>query len=1124
VADGERVNITFANSTPAGPNFGVVWRLLKGDGTPASACGDISGAARDCGPLPSSGNPYRIEVSDFQFNGAGAYLIHLQRLTAGAPCPLLPLDCDVTVTRALDSPVDTDLHSFSVADGERVNVTFANSTPAGPNFGVVWRLLRGDGTPASACGDISGAARDCGPLPASGNPYRVEISDFQLNGAGTYLLHLQRLTAAAACDNAPLICGITSRGTIDSPIDTDLYSFSVAGGERVNVNFANTAPVGPNFGVVWRLLQGDGAPASQCGDISGAARDCGPLPASGNPYRVEISDFQFNGTGAYSLVVNFLTTGCSAITLAPNPLTVAVGTSGNMTVTITPTQSTGTVVALSSSNSGVVKVPDSVTIPANQPSAPFAVMGMSAGSPTITATLPPNLGSRTATASVAVFSPGTAQIEIIPPSSTTNDYIYARISGSWPNTCAPLSPMRTIMGSEIRIATSGAGQGCAQAATNWSQTVDIGQLEVGVYTVIATYNGAEISRRTFNVTPPPTPRAVRVVGVNATPGVSVSVPIELAAQGDENALGFTLTFDRNVLSNPQAALGADAIGAVLNQNPSQAGQGRFGVTLSLPARQRFAMGARRVLVLTFTVAAGAMTITEIGFADQPVVREVVDVGAKFLSTAFKAGAVVIPGYEADVMPRFTGDNSGSVAIADWTQAGRFAAKLDTPENDGEFQRADCAPRESKGDGRLTVADWVQAGRYAAVLEPVMTAGGLSIPAAQAPATIARVGESDAYTPLSATGARAVRAVKISSGPGQNSVFNIELDAQGNENALGFSLNFDPSQWRFVSAIAGSDALGATSLINDRQAAIGRLGLTLALPTGQVWTAGVRKLVVLTLSPAPGNTANSAVISFGDEPVMRETVNAGAATLPTIWATSAVVAVSAASFSGPELASEALATAFGSNLATGTEEAKATPLPTMLAGTTVKIIDSNGAEKLSPLLFVSPSQVNFQVPAEVATGMASVVVTAGNGATSIGALQVARVAPGLFAANANGQGVAAAVALRVKADGTQVYEPIARFDEGQGKFVSVPIDLGPETDQVFLILYGTGFRNHSGLSAVTTTIGGTNSESLFAGAAPGFVGLDQLNVRLSRSLTGRGEVDVVLTVDGKMANTVRVNIR
>ncbi len=89
---------------------------------------------------------------------------------------------------------------------------------------------------------------------------------------------------------------------------------------------------------------------------------------------------------------------------------------------------------------------------------------------------------------------------------------------------------------------------------------------------------------------------------------------------------------------------------------------------------------------------------------------------------------------------------------------------------------------------------------------------------------------------------------------------------------------------------------------------------------------------------------------------------------------------------------------------------------------------------------------------------------------------------------------------------------------------VPIDLGPSTDQVFLVLYGTGIRFRSSLTNVSATIGGLASEVLAAEAAPGFVGLDQVNVRLSRALIGRGEVDVTLSVDGRAANTVRVNIR
>jgi uncharacterized protein (TIGR03437 family) len=38
------------------------------------------------------------------------------------------------------------------------------------------------------------------------------------------------------------------------------------------------------------------------------------------------------------------------------------------------------------------------------------------------------------------------------------------------------------------------------------------------------------------------------------------------------------------------------------------------------------------------------------------------------------------------------------------------------------------------------------------------------------------------------------------------------------------------------------------------------------------------------------------------------------------------------------------------------------------------------------------------------------------------------------------------------------------------------------------------------------------------------GLDQVNVAVPRTLIGRGEVDIVLAVDGKAANTVRVNIK
>jgi uncharacterized protein (TIGR03437 family) len=253
------------------------------------------------------------------------------------------------------------------------------------------------------------------------------------------------------------------------------------------------------------------------------------------------------------------------------------------------------------------------------------------------------------------------------------------------------------------------------------------------------------------------------------------------------------------------------------------------------------------------------------------------------------------------------------------------------------------------------------------------------------------------------------------------------------------------------------------------------------------------------------------------------------------ATGSLASVSAASFLGAELAVESIVAAFGQNLATTTQIASGVPLPTELAGTTVKVRDSAGVARLAGVLnaasverpaglfFVAPAQVNYQIPPGTAAGAATVTITSGAGAVSAGTVNIASVAPGLFTANASGQGVAAAVVFRRRADGSESFEPVARFDQAQGRFVPVPISLGPESDQVFLILYGIGFRFRSSLSATAVTIGGVNSEVLFAGDAPGFVGLDQANVRLSRSLIGRGEVDVVLVVDGKTANNVRIAI-
>jgi uncharacterized protein (TIGR03437 family) len=238
----------------------------------------------------------------------------------------------------------------------------------------------------------------------------------------------------------------------------------------------------------------------------------------------------------------------------------------------------------------------------------------------------------------------------------------------------------------------------------------------------------------------------------------------------------------------------------------------------------------------------------------------------------------------------------------------------------------------------------------------------------------------------------------------------------------------------------------------------------------------------------------------------------------------LAAVSAASFrANAELARVSIATAFGSELATTTETATGPALAPQLAGTRVLVRDSTGAEFNAGIFFVSPGQVSFLVP-PVANGNATIIIASGDGSTSVGNVVIADVAPGLFAANATGQGAAAAVALRVKADGSQQYEPVVQFDSASGRFVTRPLDLGPDGEQVFLVLYGTGIRFRSSLTGVTARIGGENAPVSYAGSQTDFLGLDQCNVLIPRTLAGRGEVEVALTVDGKIANAVSVRIK
>jgi uncharacterized protein (TIGR03437 family) len=231
-------------------------------------------------------------------------------------------------------------------------------------------------------------------------------------------------------------------------------------------------------------------------------------------------------------------------------------------------------------------------------------------------------------------------------------------------------------------------------------------------------------------------------------------------------------------------------------------------------------------------------------------------------------------------------------------------------------------------------------------------------------------------------------------------------------------------------------------------------------------------------------------------------------------------VSAASYEA-KVAPDSIAAVFGTNLANSTETGRDTDpgtpgiqLPTTLGGVTVEI----GGVRAG-LFFISPAQINLHVPPNVPVGSPAIVVR-NNGVVSNGTAQIVNVAPGIFTFNATGQGVAAGNAVRIRNN-------VASFDEiaslSGNQFVTKAIELGPASDQVFLSLYGTGWRR-AAAGTIRVVLAGVEYTPQFAGAQPDFVALDQLNLLIPRALLGAGKVNVTLNATGaSSANTVEVEV-
>lgn len=227
--------------------------------------------------------------------------------------------------------------------------------------------------------------------------------------------------------------------------------------------------------------------------------------------------------------------------------------------------------------------------------------------------------------------------------------------------------------------------------------------------------------------------------------------------------------------------------------------------------------------------------------------------------------------------------------------------------------------------------------------------------------------------------------------------------------------------------------------------------------------------------------------------------------------------------GARLVLGGTALARGTGLAEDAAWSGLAPLPTVLQGASVTVTDSVGIARLAGLMEAWPTGISFLMPHDVSEGAASVIITHAGVASDPFSFEITAVAPGLFSANVNGSGPAWAYAIQVNASGRQSITSLADFDASVGSRASIPLDLGPEGNRIYLELYGTGIRGWE--SNRSCTVGGENVAIYSLAPSSNSPGLDRIIVGpLPRSLAGRGTVNVILVADNRSSNSVTVDIQ
>lgn len=215
----------------------------------------------------------------------------------------------------------------------------------------------------------------------------------------------------------------------------------------------------------------------------------------------------------------------------------------------------------------------------------------------------------------------------------------------------------------------------------------------------------------------------------------------------------------------------------------------------------------------------------------------------------------------------------------------------------------------------------------------------------------------------------------------------------------------------------------------------------------------------------------------------------------------------------EAAPGSVAAIYGANLTAETAAGPASPLAKNLAGVTVNI----GTRTL-PIYFASPTQINFQIPPDLAPGIHTVVVSSPGIPDVTSEFTIVRNAPGLFPAVIDGQ----TYAMVMHEDGTPV---TAAAPAKQGELLTAyGTGFGP-TDRVRPEgVAAPGSPRLMILDPVTIQVGASVFKPESAFASPGQVGIDAIQFRLDSSALSGAAIPLTLTVNGVSSNTLALPVQ